>query len=242
MKNIYKILTIFTLLVCYHTNNAQEILLFENTPKNFEEIDNDFGPNRKKFNFSSIGIGAPLPFTIGPEETLPTQFGIYFMFNKNYKLKINNLLAIHSNLGYSSSRYYLNENDRFKMPIQSLDAEKISYLIRNLNSNIGLQINMKRKRGNQFGKYINLGIYGSWIFHHKLKYEYPNSNLKINKTNLNYLEEFNFGLSAKLGIKKNAIFIKYRLSNMFKPNETNLSELPKIIAGLELDIFSKNYR
>lgn len=230
------------LLVCHYTNKAQEILLFENTPINFEEIDNNFGPNRQKFNFSSIGIGTSLPFTIGSEENLPTQFGLFFMFNKNYKLKINNLLAIHSNLGYSSSRFYLNENDRFKMPIQSIDAEKISYLIRNLKTVVGLQINMKRKRGNQFGKYINIGVYGNWIFHHKLKYEYPNSNIKINKTNLSYLEKFNYGLSAKLGIKKNAIFIKYRISNTFKLDETNLLELPRIIAGLELDIFSKNYR
>ena len=242
MKSNYKILTIFTLLVCYYTNNAQEILLFENTPISFEEIDEDFGPNRKQFNFLSIGFGTPLPLKIGSEENLPTQFGVYFMFNKNYKLKINNLLALYSNLGYSSSRYYLNENNRFVMPIQSLDAEKISYLIRNLKSDLGLQINMKRKRGNQFGKYINLGIYGNWIFHHKLKYEYPNSNLKIHKNNLSYLEKFNFGLSAKLGIKKNAIFIKYRLSDMFKSNQTDLLEIPRILAGLELDIFSKNYR
>jgi hypothetical protein len=233
---------IIAFLSCLNLNTAQEILLFKKPPKNFEEIDHDFGPNRKKFNFSSIGIGTPLPFMFNSEKSLPTQFGVYFMLNKNYKIKINNLLALYSNLGYSSSRYYLDEKDRFEMPIQSLDADKISYLLRNLKSDLGLQINIKRKRGNQFGKYINLGVYGNWIFHHKIKYEYPNSNLKINKTNLNYLEKFNFGLSAKLGIKKNAVFIKYRLSNFFKSDETDLLELPRIIAGFELDIFSKNYR
>ena len=56
------------------------------------------------------------------------------------------------------------------------------------------------------------------------------------------LKRFILYIRDNRSVKKNAIFIKYRLSNMFKPNETNLSELPKIIAGLELDIFSKNYR
>ena len=241
MKNIYKILTIFTLLACYHANNAQEILLFENTPKNFEEIDNNFGPNRKKFNFLSLGFGAPLPITIDSEKGMPTDFGIYFASNKNYKIKINNLFALHSSIGYSSIRYYLNENYSLDMPIQSPSAKKISYLIRNLKANAGFQINFKRKRGNQFGKYINIGMYGDWIFQHKLKYEYPNNDLKIIKTKLNYLEKLNYGLSTKLGIKKNAIFINYRLSDLFN-SETDLLELPRLIAGFEFDIFSKNYR
>ncbi len=242
MKNNYKILTIFTLLVCYYTNNAQEILLFENTPKNFEEIDGYFGPNRKKFNFSSIGIGTPLPLIINSEKSIPNELGIHLIFNKNYKLKINNLFALHSNFGYSSSRFFLDEKYKLEMPTESLNAENISYLIRTLQASGGIQINFKRKRGNQFGKYINLGIYTNWIFHHKLKYEYPKSNLKISESQLNYLEKINYGLSAKLGIKKNALFINYRLSNIFKSDVTDLLELPRLVAGFEFDIFSKNYR
>ena len=87
------------------------------------------------------------------------------------------------------------------------------------------------KRGNQFGKYINMGVYAGWIFHHRLKYAYTNSNIKVIESKLNYLESFNYGLSTKIGIKKNAIFINYRLSNLFEENESELLELPRIIAG-----------
>lgn len=241
MKRNYKFFS-FVVFVCFCSiYNAQEILLYENTPKNFEEIDDNFGPNRKKFNFSSLGFGVPLPINIDSEKVMPNEFGIYFASNKNYKIKINNLFALHSSIGYSSTRYYLNENYSLDMPIQSPSAKKISYLIRNLKANAGFQINFKRKRGNQFGKYINIGMYGDWIFQHKLKYEYPNNDLKIIKTKLNYLEKLNYGLSTKLGIKKNAIFINYRLSDLFN-SETDLLELPRLIAGFEFDVFSKNYR
>tara|TARA_B100000900_G_C20517060_1_gene690518 strand:+ start:310 stop:1044 length:735 start_codon:yes stop_codon:yes gene_type:complete len=244
MKKNYKfLLPIFLLfLFCKKSIVSQEILLFEKTPAKFEDFDGDFGPNRKKFNFSSLGFGTPIPLSIDSEKFIPTNIGFFMMINKNFKHKINNFLALHCNVGYSSSRFYLDENFNSEMPNQSLNPEKVRYLIRNLKSNAGIQINFKTKRGNQFGKYINLGGYAGWVIHHKLKYSYSNSKTYVDESKLNYFESLNYGLTTKLGIKKNSIFINYRLSNFFNSEETNLLELPRFIVGFEIDIFSGDYR
>ena len=244
MKKNYKFLLLILVISLIYKQNilAQEVLLFEKTPLKFEEFDGDFGPNRKKFNFSSLGFGAPISYSFNSEKFTPTNMGIFTMINKNFKHKINNFLALHCDFGYASSRFFLDEKHYSEMPVQSLNAEKIKYIVRNLRSSAGIQVNLKTKRGNQFGKYINLGGYAGWVFHHKLKYSYSNLKISVSESKLDYLESFNYGLSTKLGIKKSAIFINYRLSNLFNSEKTNLLELPRIIAGFEIDIFSGEYR
>ena len=77
MKKNYKFLLLILVISLIYKQNilAQEVLLFEKTPLKFEEFDGDFGPNRKKFNFSSLGFGAPISYSFNSEKSFTLSQG-----------------------------------------------------------------------------------------------------------------------------------------------------------------------
>ena len=91
------------------------------------------------------------------------------------------------------------------------------------------------RRGNQLGKYIDLGGYGNIVFDHthftKNK-KADGSTIRSRTTGLNYYQLLNYGLSARVGFNKFVLFGQYRMSNMFY-GDKNLPELPRILAGLQ---------
>ena len=109
-----------------------------------------------------------------------------------------------------------------------------------------IQFNLKPKRGNQLGKYINIGGYGQWIFLNKLSYKFSNvSNAKESKVthrSLDYIKHLNYGASITLGLKKAACFINYRLSDIFNsPQDTGFIELPRLQLGVQMAVFKNKY-
>ena len=127
--------------------------------------------------------------------------------------------------------------------IESIDYKKRSYLVQNLNLGIYQRINFNR-RGNMVGKYLDLGGFGAWNFARNHVYSRKGFStetfnwVEINERGIDYIENFQYGLEARLGTNRYALTCRYRLNDLIKKeNAMNLGELPRLSLGLEIGFF-----
>ena len=234
------------LFLSISTIYSQHILLSELTPEDFSEVDLGIGPNRKYFVYSFIGFGSKTNLlNINNEKILPLKSSLDIKTGTIYRLKINKILGLIYDLTIISSWNKLNLDKDPEIPIASLGLKKAKYIYHQISNALAIQINFKPKRGNQLGKYLDLGVYGSYNFSRRFMYVYEQENSDISKTlkgtmkKLSYLNPFEYGFSLRLGNVKSCIFSRYRLANIFNDNTNFTSlELPRLTIGVEILLYS----
>ena len=228
-----KILSITFILISM-AGFSQDILLQQNVKA--DTIRPTYGPNLKNYIYGYIGLGFPLSTNEGSNYTKPVT-STDFDFGVRYKRKLTNLLALGIDLGMNSASYKLKQNDSKIVPDNVInDKEKIQ--VNSLVSSALLRINAGR-RGNFIGNYLDLGVYGGWNFQKKHKTTNTNANdekVKVSTSKLKYIENFSYGLMARLGISRYSLTANYRLSNIFKSSYA-MPELPRLIVGIEVGLF-----
>jgi len=224
---------------------SQHILLSETTPIDFSEIDNGFGPNRNYFIYNFISYGTKSRI-INPENEsfLPLKSSLEIKFGTRYRKRINRYLGVIYDLEFISSWNKLNLKKDPELPLGSLDVKKAKYIYHQISNSLAFQINFKPKRGNQLGKYLDLGIYGGYNYSKRFMYKLDivdvSKSARVTMKRLNYFNPFEYGFSLRLGHTKGAYFGKFRLSNLFNENTSFMSaELPRLTFGLEIFIPSE---
>jgi len=213
---------------------SQDILLQQNVKS--DSIRPTYGPNLRNYLHGYFGLGFPL-FT---NETVKyTKPGVSTSLNLGlrYKRRITNYLATGMELGISATSYKLKQSDPKTIP-DTIVNDKEKFQISTLMSSAYVRINVGR-RGNYIGNYLDLGAYGGWNFQKKHKTTNGNDEgekVRLSTTQLKYVENFSYGLLARIGVSRYALTAQYRLSDIFKSSYA-MPELPRLIVGIEVGLF-----
>jgi len=232
MKRLLTII-LFSISLCTF---SQDILLHQNVKA--DTIRPTYGPNLSNFFYGYIGLGFPLYTNETVNYTKPG-VSSNFDLGLRYKRKITNYLATGLELGLTTAGYKLKQTDPKTIP-DTVVNDKEKFQISTIMSSGYVRINVGR-RGNYIGNYLDIGAYGGWNFQKKHKTTNGNEageKVKLSTTQLKYVENFSYGLLARIGISRYALTAHYRLSDIFKSSYA-MPELPRLIVGIEVGLFKQ---
>lgn len=213
---------------------SQDILLNQNVRA--DSIRPTRGPNLKHFTHFYVGLGFPVSTNGIENYTIPgLSTGLDLGFR--YKRRINNYLATGLELGINSTSFKLKQKEPKTVPDTILNnKEKLQ--ISCLKSSGYIRINIGR-RGNYIGNYLDVGAYGDWNFQKKHKTTNENEDgekVRVSTTRLKYIENFSWGVLARVSVSRYAFTAHYRLSDIYK-SDMAVPELPRLIVGVEVGLF-----
>lgn len=237
-----KIVIIFLSMFFSTTIIAQNVMINEK-PENLYQV-SKWGQNRTNFIqvFGSYGlvIGAP------DGDAYDLKYGLSrdWKFGMRYKLKLTNHYAMGADLSIANCRYRFAQYGSNSFPdLLMHDKEYLSI------SSFGLdyfnRINFG-KRGNSIGKYFDFGLFGTVNYLARQSYwdnltTSYNGSTKTKTTlyNLDYIADLNWGLKARIGTGKFALWTSYRMSNLINSKLTTPKsiELPRTMVGIEVGIY-----
>jgi hypothetical protein len=237
MKSIKHISIVLAVMLFSAPIRAQKIVINEKTGSLFEQK-NDFGPAQKRFKHLYLGYGLMLDNPNFQNIRLEAWRSNSITTGWRTQYKIWKFYSLGTDLFYNYSDFAIKQYDGKTFPdLEIHQKEKLSF------HNAGTEIYQRItffKRGKLMGTFLDAGIYGSYVFLSKYtekdKFDEYNNNAKIRVITyrrLNYTENYQYGVHARLGFNKWAIASGYRLSNLLK--NTNVC-LPPIWFELQLGL------
>ena len=227
---------IFTLvLVCICAYAYPQKIVFSQDVKS-DTVRPTKGPNLKNYTHVFLGFGFPL-FTgealnyTKPGASMIVDYGI------RYKRRLNNTFALGFDLSVNWAAFKIKQDDGKSIPDSTIN-KKEKFQVNSLSPDIYIRINAGR-RGNYIGKFLDLGAFGSWNWEKAHKTQNKNAAGELVKTTtlrLTYVEDFSYGVLARIGMNRFALAVKYRLSNLFTKS-SGFAEVPRFSAGLEIGLF-----
>lgn len=236
-----KILIIIAIAFISINVTAQNVLLSEN-PAN-DTIIPKKGPNLKKFYFVYIGYEAFADNFSNNSANLRNGASGRTMFGFKFKRRITNFWALGYDINMSSSTFSIKQNSQKTFPSVAIH-KKERLMVGGLGVQIFTRFNFDR-RGNKIGKYLDIGGYANWDYitsHFTKDFTTPadSSNahtIKITESQLNYFENYEYGVKASLGSNHFSISATYRISDFTKSSFINYPELPRLSVGISLALF-----
>jgi hypothetical protein len=225
-----------TIILAHISVFGQEYIISENVQA--DTTDSDFGPNQKHYWHSYIRYGFIALLDNQPElvesfKSRETSIGM------RYKRKFTELLSGGIDFFYTNQRFAINQsNKQFWIDTLVYNKEKLN--LQNLGTALFFRINTSR-RGDVIGKYLDVGGYGSYAIGIKRTIEdkipfspWGETSYKNTIKGANYLNRFNYGVFARVGINFFVLNFRYRLSQLIINNQ--IPEFPRFSVGIELDI------
>ena len=228
-----KTISLFLFLLMGFAVFSQEVILEQENIG--EKVQTKNGPNAGYFTHSFIGLSFPVP---------PQQEGAALLYGKSWgmdfgsrgKYRFSNYYALGFDISYGFDIFRMKQEEAKVVP------DKLIYDKQSLRSNefrLGLfnRINFDKRRGNQLGRYIDLGAYGAyqWV-KHKTEVEEDNSTYIAIHRKLEYIGPWQYGFFARLGSRRLLLTVDYRFSDFFSP-DSGYPELPRFSVGLQFALF-----
>lgn len=229
------------LVSCLSFARAQEVLLKQDV-KDATQTGN-FGPNQKYYLHAFVGYG----FIVGAaeEKTSRINYGYShdWQIGLRFKFKVAEFYALGLDATLNPQTYYLKQKEPKNLPDTNLHGTEKLRL-----TNVGLgffnRFNFD-KRGDYMGNFLDLGIFGNWlpvsthIYHDEFEdTDVPGaSQATVKLKNLNYLTNFNYGVTARVGFNRYVFYATHRLSDLFNAEQgKDFAELPRTVIGFELGL------
>lgn len=239
-KSICKLLLILCMVPCGNAI-AQRVLVHEE-PDTSGEIPM-FGPNRSVYVHQLVKIGAFMPpyddgLSLNPWCTSMS-------YELRTKAKICSWNALVLDFGYRCDRFSFPKKGTQIIPYFGYDIKRERLSLHNVSFALCDRINFGR-RGNILGIYLDFGFYGDFLFRssHLMVQEYYDSNSpagqhvisKSKETRLSYINQLNYGLTARLGWEWGSFYGSYRMTDLIKDPDplTEWPDLPKLVIGIEM--------
>lgn len=228
MKKIFLALIAFAL--ANSASVAQEIVLSMDPA--VDTTEETKGPNLKNYSHMFMGFGLCVdPGEVGGKNVIPhlNQFNYGF----RYKRRLAEHFALGWELGYSLNDFLLKQDSNKTTP-DSLNYSRQRLIFHNAQAGVYMRFNFGR-RGNTLGNYLDLGGYGDVVFSHVQFQKYKLADgavVRARITQLDYFQRLNYGVQARIGMKKIMLYGQYRLSDIFYPSK-QMAEMPRITAGIQ---------
>lgn len=233
MKNVFFIIFLAFIMQA----NAQYEIIHEDVNP-VDTVRPDFGPNGKKFAYSSYGLHTIIPIETNAQAPVMPGASLGYKFGFTQKYRICSFLSFGYNLEFNSITYRYKQTDDKTFP-DTLNHLRQSVSNSAIGAGLFLRINFDPKRGNYLGYFLDMGGYGDWHLSrtYKTKDEDALEQIVYNRvTKLNFMEKYQYGLYASIGLNKINIYARYRMSDIFKAPYKS-AELPRLSVGLGLSIF-----
>jgi hypothetical protein len=239
-------IAVLVLSLGINTSLSQVVVLKETVPEDFQELDNDFGPNRKRFShpFVSYGtFGNVIDHNGQSQENVLLSRSIDLVSGERYYWNFSKIYSLVFDSNFSMRMFGINQTSASSFPLSTEGMKRPKYWLGSFGLAVGNQFNFKPKRGNQLGSYLYLGGYGNLNFVRRFTAHYDKNDVMPQpyKVTLKKFKEMNFldyGATVKFGKTNFTIFAKYRLSDIFVQRNYQLVELPRLTFGIEF--FSGN--
>lgn len=246
------ILFLGLLTSCFFTAEAQKVMLAQDVAK--DSITPSFGPNRKYYGHFFAGFG----LMAGPSEKAGSSIAYgkshEWLFGYRFKLKVAGFYALGFDLTLNPQTFYLKQQAGKTLPTPLFfDEEKFKF------TNLGLSFYQRfnwGKRGDYVGNFVDMGVYGNWMPVKVHIYEDDNlfgvsgllsgvKQVKVRESGLKYVEDFNYGVLARLGFNRYVLYGSYRLSDLFGgyalldetgKNMYDFAELPRATFGFQVGL------
>jgi hypothetical protein len=212
---------------------SQAVLMHQDVKDN---VVGKHGPNLKNFSHFYIGFGLVVGASDSAGSDVIAGKSSNFVLGYRYKLRINNFFAIGCEAAFNSYSFSLKQNAA-KITPDTIVHDKEQLNIGNLGLAGYLRFNFGR-RGNQVGKFVDVGSYGDWRISgvNFTRDKMDNGNVvKTKISRLDYFNRFNYGALARIGFNRYVIYGTYRLSDIFK-SDVKYPELPRLTIGLQIGI------
>lgn len=226
-KNILLIAAFLLSLSCF----AQNVVMHQTVD---DTIIPKHGPNLKNFTHYYIGYG----FIAGQPEATGSDINYgksgNFIFGIRYKLKVCKFYAIGYDISFNTYSFNLKQ-DSSKITPNKIQHDKEVLNISNIGLGLYNRFNYGR-RGNQIGKFVDLGAYGDLKIGgtNFTRDKMDNGNIiKTTISKLNYLEPLNYGVFGRIGFNRYVLYGSYRLSDIFESSYI-YPELPRLTIGLQI--------
>jgi hypothetical protein len=204
------------------------------------------GPNYRHFGHLFFGFGLYIPDGGSYEVETKTGSTTSLEFGWRYKLKITNWLAVGTSVNYLNDIFDIKQVDGKIVPTD-IQHSKEKLRFNSVGSELYLRFNFG-KRGNIIGKFVDVGAYWNWAFKVKHMYQdkgniqlpYMAGSERVILYQLSYVEPFNYGVKARIGINRYVITASYRMNDLFTQeyrNDVGEYYLPKLAVGLEVGLF-----
>lgn len=229
MKNTF----IISILLLFSLNLISQDVLLEENVKDKKEVKK--GPNKKYFTHMYYGMDFYLP---------PNEVGSEIIYGRSWdmnfgwraKLKVAKFYSLGYTFDYSYTHLRMKQNED-KITPDDIEYNKQS--LRTHQAKLGLynRFNFDKRRGNRIGNFLDLGVYGGYIFstRHKNEIKEDHSTYLEVHRKLDYIERLNYGAFANLGFNSYVITFKYRLSDFFK-EDTDYPEISPFTLGLQIGL------
>jgi len=232
------IIYISVLFFAFNSLNAQTVLLKETVPEDFSETDNNYGPNRGFFEYPyfNYGVNANIySHTNDPVMSIHPQSSPKLNFGTKYLFKLVSFSAIVFDFNMGFNQYKLQSNQSYLLIDSTAKVKSAKFQTFSIGGDLSLRFNLKPKRGNSIGKYIDLGGYIDWLWgrQFKTKYEGTIANYSVIAHKISSMNKYQWGLSAKYGGGIFGVFANYRLSNLLKQTDPSVI-LPRVTVGISI--------
>jgi hypothetical protein len=229
------ILTVDT--TAYTYTEEGEVLLEEAVDYDFHS---EYGPNGKNFFQGYSGFA----FMVGPSDTgVAINYGLSSeqFLGWRYKRRLSGMFSLVGDMGFRAAQfnisqpkgnYFLDTTFWHRSGVEHR-KEKIGYYSLDLGAFV--RINFDPRRGDNIGRYLDLGATGSYLFSNRYVTidEQREARVKTRFTRFPYMNPLQYELTGKLGFNIIAIVAKCRMTDIFKP-QYNFPEFPRYLIGLEI--------
>lgn len=220
-------------LVISFNSFGQRILLMHNVEQDSNTVD---GPGKRNYNAQLMGFGFHIPIESNEAEI---QLGksYYLETGTRSKLGVSRFFEIGLDQKFAFHSFFIANEGLYTNDTISIEKERLNLFSYQLSPFFRFHFT---KRGDSHGKYLDLAPYGEAIFMSRLNQWIPETNdfSRIVKTSYrgpDFINPWNYGVSARLGTNVFQVFGNYRLSSYYKA-DNDFPELPRLTFGFMMDI------
>jgi len=196
------------------------------------------GPNLDRYGHIFIGYG----FILGPSEgdsaeIIPLNSST-FTLGYLSKWRVNRWYELGFDVAYQYSSYKIEQDSSKIVPNRIL--HKREKLVFNRIEIAPFQRFKFRNRYHSTGTFLDMGIFFGYnyrIKHQTVERDRVTGAGKTRTVNLDlqYTQDFNYGLMARIGFNRFIFYARYRYSDLFTPS-SDIPELPRFNVGLKIGI------
>lgn len=227
-------LQLFVVFLFALSANAQDIILWEKVSHNTEKPKK--GINSTSFNHFYVAWGVNTAF-LNNETSVKVPASNDYTFGYRQIFRLNNNLAFGFKGQLVKSRFSVTQNADKNVHDSVLHKKEI-FLINHVDASLYLRINFDRHRGAYMGHFLDIGAWGGYNFMRQRMIEditVDKSKTRIWHKGVGYIEKYQYGAYAAIGLNRFLFYARYRVSDLFDPCK-KFSQLPALTFGLEVGL------
>lgn len=237
IKNYLKITIVFFVSVLTLATYSQNDL--NNLDAEYEDlILKKRGPNKDRYGHLYLGYGFLLGDSDGDSAEIRNYQSSSFSLGWLSKWRINKWYELGFDVTYHYSSFHLVQDSSKRIPNRIL--HKREKMVFNNIQVVPFQRFKFKNKHHSTGTFIDLGGYAGYNYRVKNQSTERNRAPGAGKTrtvnlDLDYTQDFSYGLIARFGLNRVVFYGRYRLSDLFTP-AADLPELPRFDVGILIGI------